>query len=181
MLTNQDRTKVEVENDNPMKRPVAFWALLCLLVFQGMSALPPGVMLVLDPTGGLMKVPLSMLHGSPFHDFLIPGLILCVVLGLGALLVAAGLFFLPALLWAERLNPFKGMHWSWMAAVSFGLALMIWITVQVAMIGGGSWLQPLYFGVGLGVLGLSLAPSVRSHLVAPSQRPPNPTDPGSVR
>ena len=53
---------------------------------------------------------------------------------------------------------------TWMASVSFGLALMIWITVQVAMIGGGSWLQVLYFGVGLAILVLSLAPSVRRHL-----------------
>lgn len=163
------------------KRPRALWVLLCVLAFQGISATPPGLLLILDPTGGLMKMPLSMLQGSPFHDFLIPGLILCVVLGLGALLVAAGLFFLPVWSWAERLNPVKGLHWSWMAAVSFGVALMVWIAVQVAMIGGGSWLQPLYFGVGLAILVLSLVPSVRSHLVAPSQRPSNPTDPGSAR
>lgn len=163
------------------RRPTALWLLLCVLVFQGISATPPGLLLMLDPTGGLMKMPLSMLHGSPFHDFLVPGLILCVVLGLGALLVAAGLFFLPVWSWTERLNPLKGMHWSWMAAVTFGVALMIWITVQVAMIGGGSWLQLLYFGVGLAILVLSLVPSVRSHLVAPSQRPPTPPDHGSAR
>jgi len=76
------------------------------------------------------------------------------------------LFFLPALHWAERLNPFKGMRWSWMAAISFGVALMVWIAVQVVMIGAGSWLQPLYFGVGLAILLLSLAPWVRRHLTA---------------
>ena len=147
------------------RRPAALWALLCLLIFQAISATPPGLLLTIDPTGSLMKMPLTMLNASPFHDFLIPGLILCVVLGLGALLVAASLFFLPAWSWAERLNPFKGKHWSWTAAVGFGLALMIWIAVQVAMIGGGSWLQPLYFGVGLAILLASLTPSVRRHLV----------------
>jgi hypothetical protein len=168
-------------SSGPHKRPAALWVLLCVLMFQGISATPPGLLLILDPTGGLMKMPLSMLHGSPFHGFLIPGLILCVVLGLGALLVAAGLFFMPVWAWTERLNPFKGIHWSWMAAVTFGVALMGWITVQVAMIGGGSWLQLLYFGVGLAILVLSLAPSMRSHLVAPPQRSPAQPDCGSAR
>jgi hypothetical protein len=111
-------------------------------------------------------MPVSMLERSPFRDFRIPGLILCVVLGLGAFFVAAGLFSLPAWRWAERLNPFKSKHWSWMAAVTFGVALIIWIAVQVAMIGGGSWLQVLYFGVGLLILLTSLTPSVRLHLGA---------------
>jgi len=163
------------------KRPAALWVLLCLLMFQGISATPPGLLLIIDPMGGLLRMPLSMLHGSPFPDFLIPGLILCFVLGLGALLVAAGLFCLPVWSCAERLNPFKGTHWSWTAAVTFGLALMIWITVQVAMIGGGSWLQLLYFGLGLAILVLSLAPSVRRQLASPSQRPPTPPDRGSAR
>ena len=148
------------------KRPAALWVLLCVLTFQGISAIPPGLMMIIDPTGGLMHMPVSMLTGSPFRDFLIPGLILCVVLGLGAFFVAAGLFFQPAWRWAERLNPFRSKHWSWTAAVGFGLAQMIWIAVQVAMIGGGSWLQALYFGVGLLILLTSLTPSVRMHLAA---------------
>jgi hypothetical protein len=128
-----------------------------------------------------MKMPLTMLHGSPFHDFLVPGWLLCVGLGLGAFLVAAGLFFQPAWSWAERLNPLSGSHWSWTAACGFGLALMIWISVQVAMIGGGSWLQPFYFGVGLAIVTAALMPSVREHLVRRPQRSSGPRDLGSAR
>ncbi|MBI5544293.1 MAG: hypothetical protein HY901_10415 [Deltaproteobacteria bacterium] len=83
-------------------------------------------MMIVDPTGGLLQMPLSTLRGSIFGDFLIPGLILFVVLGLGALAVGAGLFFLPAWSWAERLNPFPRQHWSWFTAVGYGVALMIW-------------------------------------------------------
>jgi len=46
MLANQDLTKVE------LKRPAAYWALLSLLVFQGISATPSGLLLIVDPTGG---------------------------------------------------------------------------------------------------------------------------------
>jgi hypothetical protein len=153
------------------KRPGALWVLICVLVFQGISATPPGLLLILDPTGGLMHMPLSMLRRSIFGDFLVPGLILCVVLGLGAFLVAAGLYFLPTWPWVERFNPCERMHWSWTAAVGFGAALMIWIMVQVFMIGGGSWLQPLYFAAGLAILLASLVPSVRRHMASP--RPPH--------
>lgn len=62
----------------------------------------------------------------------------------------------------------KAQHWAWTASAAFGLALMIWIVVQVLMIGGGTLLQPLYFGVGLGILLLTLTRSVRIYLRAAS-------------
>jgi hypothetical protein len=153
-----------------IRRPRALWILLGIRVFQGISATPCGFLLALDPTGRLMHMPQEMLRGSIFHDFRIPGLILCVVLGLGAFFVAAGVFFLPAWAWTARLNPFKRQHWAWLGSVLFGLALMTWITVQAMMIGLGSWLQPVYFGVGLAISLLSLVPSVRGHLRARPSR-----------
>ena len=146
------------------RRPLTFWLLLFLLFFQGISAIPSGLMLVLDPTGGQMQMPLSMLKGSPFPNYLIPGLLLCIVLGLGAFFVLACLLIRPDWAWAERLNPIKGRHWTWTASAAFGAALMIWITVQVLMIGLGAWLQPFYFGVGLAILLLTLTTSVRGYL-----------------
>jgi hypothetical protein len=135
-----------------------------LLLFQGISATPSGLLLALDPTGGRMQMPVSWLENTPFSDYLIPGLILCIVLGLGACFMLACLLMLPDWGWAQRVNPFKGQHWTWTASAAFGFALMIWITVQVLMIGLGAWLQPFYFGVGLGILLLTLAPSVRTYL-----------------
>ena len=41
---------------------------------------------------------------------------------------------------------------------------MIWITVQVLMIGLDTWLHPLYFGVGLAILLLTLGRPVRQHI-----------------
>jgi len=146
------------------RRPLTFWLLLFLLFFQGISAIPSGLMLVLDPTGGRMQMPLSMLKGSPFPNFLIPGLILCIVLGLGAFVVLACLLSRPDWAWAERLNPIKGQHWTWAASAAFGLALMIWITVQVLMIGLGAFIQVLYFGVGLAILLLTLTRPLRDYL-----------------
>lgn len=145
-------------------RPANLWLLILLLFVQGVSATPAGLLLVLDPTGGRMSMPLSTLERSPFTDYLIPGLILFVVLGLGAFLVIAVLLVLPDWRWACRRNPFKELHWAWTASALFGIALMIWIVVQRLMVGGGTILQPLFFGIGLAILLLTLSAPVRRYL-----------------
>jgi hypothetical protein len=46
----------------------------------------------------------------------------------------------------------------------FGLALMVWIVVQVLMVGLGAWLQPFYFAAGLVIFLLTLASPIRQYL-----------------
>lgn len=163
---DRERQGVEADPMGKIKRPAALWVLFGVLLFQGVSALAPGVMLIIDPSGALLGMTPTALQGGPFHDYLIPGIILAGALGLGPLLVAVGLVTLPDWPWLELLNACKRkeMHWSWLAAALLGAALMIWILVQVAIIGPGSWLQPFYFAVGLLILLLCFAPSVRAHL-----------------
>jgi len=62
--------------------------LLFLLLFLGMSALVGGSGLVADPSGAAIGLPLDLLRGSPFGDYLVPGLVLLIVLGAGPLLAA---------------------------------------------------------------------------------------------
>ena len=50
-------------------------------------------------------MPLEMLAGSPFSNYLLPGLILCIVLGLGAFFVLACLFTRPDWGWARAAQP----------------------------------------------------------------------------
>lgn len=146
------------------KRPKIFWLLLFLLFFQGLSATPSGAMLVIDPSGERMQMPLTMLAGSPFNNYLIPGLILSIGLGVGAFFLFICLLYLPDWDWAERFNPFTKQHWTWAAVALFGLALMTWIVVQVLMVGFGTYLQPFYFAVGLVILLLILSPPMRQYL-----------------
>jgi len=146
------------------KRPVTCWLLLCLACFEVISAVPTGLALSIDPTGGLLNMSLDILAGSPFRDFRIPGLILLTVLGLGAVLLTIALFLQPTWFWAAFLNPCKRRHWTWATTILYGLVLMGWIATQVVMIGFGSWLQPLYFGVGLAFAILPATPSMRRHL-----------------
>ncbi len=120
-----------------------------LIIFQGISGLSGGVGLVLDPTGESLRIPLSWLENSPFDDYLIPALILLIVLGLFPLVVFYGLL--------------KKWSWSWYAALIVGAALIIWIGVEISIIGYHPQppLQLIYGSLGLIILVFVLMPSVR--------------------
>ncbi len=68
--------------------PWTVFFLCALLFFQGVGAVGGGVYLVVSPSGELMGMPLSQLDHSPFHNFLIPGMVLCVALGVLPLMLA---------------------------------------------------------------------------------------------
>ncbi len=56
---------------------------LSLLAFLGLSAIGGGGALIISPSGKLLGgLPLSILERSPFNDFLFPGIILFIVLGI---------------------------------------------------------------------------------------------------
>jgi len=131
-------------------RPLPVGAYVAGAAFLAVSAVFGGGMLVLDPTGASMELPLSWLEGTPFNDYLVPGLVLLGVLGLGSFVTVYGIL--------------RRTDWAWHAAVGLGLALVTWIVVQIALIRLFHWLHVLYGGLGLLLVGLALAPAVRDRL-----------------
>ncbi len=128
--------------------------MACLLVLA-LGALPAGWLLFTRPDGSGMGMPLSMLAHSPFSSFAVPGLILFLLFGVGSLVTLYGLIARPRWAWTEPLMRGLHMHWSLAAAVIIGLGQMIWIVVQIAMLRGVSWLHPLFFLMGLAIVGLA--------------------------
>ena len=114
---------------------------LFLLFFNGISALFGGGSLVLDPSGASMEMPLDWLAGTPFSSHLIPGLILFLVLGAGSIAAAIAT--------VRKVNNYP------LLVSLIGLALVIWIIVQIIMIQQLHWLQALYGGIGLILLTLA--------------------------
>jgi hypothetical protein len=143
-------------------RPVAVTLLVAVLFLQAAGGLGGGAALIASPRGGIIKLPLSDLAGSPFHDFLIPGLILFVVLGLGPLLVAWALLSEPPVAVLEAVNPFRRQYWAWTAAGVIGCGLLIWIAVEVTII-PFSMLQPFYAAIALIIIALTLRRPVREY------------------
>lgn len=126
----------------------------CILqFFVGGSAAVSGLLLIFFPSGSLFQMPPEMLRDTPFHDFLIPGIILFLVNGVGQLV--AGILTM-------KKHPLA----AYVGAV-FGIGMMIWIFVQVNMIGGRNILQYSYFAMGVLETALSFFiynnPPARSH------------------
>ncbi len=130
-------------------RPRLHFVLAAALVFQGLSGIAGGLALVADPTGELIGIPLVWLEGSPFRDYRIPGIVLLVVLGMVPLGIAWAV-------WTQR----RG---AWHGALVVAMALLIWIAVEIAVVGYQPQppLQLLYGSLGLFLLFLLLLPSVR--------------------
>jgi hypothetical protein len=143
-------------------RPSALIVLLIILIIQCLGGLAGGGALIAAPSGRVMKLPASWLAGSPFHDFLIPGLILFVVLGIGPAVVIWALLARPGCAPLERVNPFLHQYWGWTLSGVIGVALVVWIVVEVAIIARFSWLQPFFGGLGVAIVALTLTPSVRA-------------------
>jgi len=129
-----------------LRRPLSAWALLILMLIQGIGGLGGGISLVAAPDGAIMQIPVSYLEGSPFSDYLVPGLILLFVLGVFPLVTAAGL-------WLRR-------RWSWYAAFAVGCGLVIWILVEITIIPYDP-LQVIFGVVGALIASVALLPPTR--------------------
>ncbi|MDO8992297.1 MAG: hypothetical protein Q7U83_04490 [Daejeonella sp.] len=139
----------------------ALYFLISLLAFLGFGAIGGGGVLILSPSGQLMGMPLSLLDHSPFTNFLIPGIILFSVLGLAPFLLIFALLKKPESSFAEMLNCFNDMHWSWTFSVFMAYILIIWIQVQMVFIQAVSWLHAFYIFLALLILFVCLLPGLR--------------------
>jgi len=106
-----------------------------LLLFVGIGAAVAGIGLVFKPNGSMLGMSVELLEDSPFQSFLIPGIILFLVNGLGS--------FFGAFL------SFKSHHLSGIVTIVLGFAMIIWISAQVYWIGWINWMQPFFFLVGI--------------------------------
>lgn len=119
-----------------------------------------GIMLLGDTSGSLLQTNPLLLKNSPFSSFLIPGTVLFLLLGVFPGIAFYGMVRKPNWKWAQALSVYKNMHWGWTFTLYTGLMLIIWIDVQIAMIGGGDILQTIYALVGVLITILALVPSV---------------------
>lgn len=136
--------------------------LIALLAFLGLGALGGGIFLIISPSGKLIGgLPLSILEHSPFPDFLIPGLILFIVLGICPFILIYGLVKKPEIRIAEYFNFFKDMHWAWSFTIYEAFALIIWIQVESIYVQSITFLQTFYMLYAIPLIFVLLLPNVR--------------------
>ena len=148
--------------------------LLWLLGLLGLGALGGGGLLAVAPSGRLLGMPVAMLAGSPFADFLVPGMVLFSVLGVAPCLLVVALLKQPRSVLAERFNAFGDMHWVWTGSIYVAFALVLWIQLEMVFLNAVSWLHTLYMVWALAILFVALLPSVRRYYKKSGLQPPLP-------
>jgi len=127
----------------------AYFGLGALQALIGLGAIGGGLLLVVDPSGSTLGVPSSLLEGSIFPNFLIPGIFLMVVNGFGNGIGAA--------------LSFTKSQYTQGIAIILGVILVLWIVIQVIIIRSIGWLHGIYFV--LGIIELWLGIYIRRHVV----------------
>ena len=127
-------------------RPATLRALLAVLGQLAIRAAIGGVALLMAPSGEIVGLSSAQLDGTPFGDFLVPGIILLVGFGLVPAVVCHALY-------ARR-------WWGWLASLGVAVAMLVWVLVEVT-VGFDRPTIYLNFGTAGAVLVLAVHPAVR--------------------
>ncbi len=110
-------------------------------IFVGVGALFGGMAGILSPSGSAVGITASeALKNGPFTDFLIPGIFLFVVLGLGNIIA-----FITA---KNKYQPY--------ISGCFGIILCLWIVIQCYMLYTINVLHIIFFIIGIIQIFLSI-------------------------
>jgi hypothetical protein len=109
--------------------------LFILVAFIAATSTLSGLLMISNPDGSIMNLPLSLLNRTPFKNFLIPGILLTILVGSVNLL---------AVFYNMQRDP-KRYKW----ATAGGVMITGWIIVQILLIQSAHWLHFLYLGIGI--------------------------------
>ncbi len=115
--------------------------LFILIAFVAVTATVSGILLMANPDGRTFNMPLTLLNGTPFKSFLIPGMILTIAVGAVNMLA----FF-------HYYKEYKYMY-DW--TLAGGIMLTLWSIVQMILLQSFFWLQIFYLGIGILIILLS--------------------------
>lgn len=136
--------------------------LVLLLLLLGIGALFGGGVLIASPSGKLIGMPLTLLAHSSFPNFLIPGIILFLLLGLIPVTLAIALIQKPKSNLLTRFSVFSDMHWAWAFSVFIAFVLITWIELEQWFIQAVGWLHISYILYAIAIIFVALLPKVRS-------------------
>ena len=131
-------------------------------MFQALSGLFGGFALTFYPSGEMLNMPLNYLNNSPFDNYFIPGIILFVILGILPAFIFYSLIKKPSSKFFEFFNLYKDVHWSWTFTLYVAIMLIIWIQIEIMII-GYAFLQTVYGFAGIIMLIITLLPSVKNY------------------
>ena len=147
----------------PRRKTIEIYILIIAVAFEAIGALYGGINLMRDPSGESIKLPITMLEGTSFQNYMIPGIILFLLLGFFPLFLIFPLIFKPNWPLISKLNIYKGYHWAWTYTLYASIILISWINIQVMILETGSAVQGAFGMLGVIMLVLTLSPGVNRY------------------
>ncbi len=147
----------------PRSKTIEIYILIIAVTFEAIGALYGGINLMRDPSGESIKLPITMLEGTSFQNYMIPGIILFLLLGFFPLFLIFPLIFKPNWPLISKLNIYKGYHWAWTYTLYASIILISWINIQVMILKTGSAIQGAFGMLGVIMLILTLSPGVKRY------------------
>jgi hypothetical protein len=141
-----------------IKPPIETYFLLVLLIFLSLCGIYGGISLIIDSTGNQLNLSFEGCFYYPFKSFLTPGIIVFLVFGILPLLLIIPLVKKPNMNWANVFNIYHRRHWSWTYTLFLGIFLVVWVNLQIWMIGYQSSIQILQSFYGLAIIFFCLLP-----------------------
>jgi hypothetical protein len=151
-------------NATRLTRPWTWLLILTIcLLFLGVNGFIGGYLMLNDPYGAPMGMPVSMLERTLFQNFIVPGFWLIIVWGGGSFLALLGLWFRSPKTELDAVSRWTHEHWAWTLAEALGLGLLVWLTYQVFTLPAIAPIQYILFGLALLLVCIPLLPSMRSY------------------
>ncbi|MEO8512522.1 MAG: hypothetical protein ABI543_03075 [Ignavibacteria bacterium] len=94
--------------------------VIVLLYINGITAIGGGLILIIEPKGSILQLSVNLLNGSPFQNYLIPGIILFFFNGMLSLLT---LFYTVK----------KKTFYPYMIIMQ-GMVLFTWLSTQIILL-----------------------------------------------
>jgi len=142
-------------------RSIEIYILVILVAIESFGALYGGINLVNDPSGESINLPLKLLEGSIFNNFIIPGIILFLALGFFPFMLIFPLLFKPKWPLMNVLNIYPSYHWAWTYTIYTAIMLISWINIQMMILTTSSVLQGVFGLMGVLILIVALSPRVK--------------------
>jgi hypothetical protein len=152
---------------NLFGRPIPVLLIIALEVILAVLGFFSGISFLQDPSGGTHGMDTSILVATPISDFTPVGLFFVVCYGILPSLSLYGLWKLPGWRWTDVFNKWTRQNWAWTATVVIGIILILWIVVEVALIGSPNglprFLQVAMASLGVILIALAMLPHVRTY------------------
>ena len=148
-------------------RPVIVLLIIVLEVTLAFLGFASGITFLQDPSGKTHGMDTSILMTTPISNFTPVGLFFVLCYGILPCLVVYGLWKLPGWRWTDAFNKWTRQNWAWTATVVTGVILIVWIAVEVALIGSPVGL-PRFLQIAMALFGailiaLAMLPPVRTY------------------